>query len=202
MSEESKKVIEDELKLKLNEVEAVIESLVSAVDSLNIRMEQHSQNLDNSLNQLNEEIFVLSTLPLKVGEYLNLLVPAISQELHNQVFIDLDRGLEKRGKILDDLNIRAESTCTRLEVMLAGVNELVEQAKGIQTSQLKQKIKAFAILSLAMIVLSLGASYMMVKSLPTNVWLSAKGDVHIDDSSVVVRKSDNLKVYDNNKKKS
>ncbi len=201
MSEASNKVIETETKQEHSEVKALIENLVRTVDSLNIRMEQHSQNLDNSLNQLNEEIFVLSTLPLKVGEYLNLLVPAISQELHNQVFIDLDRGLEKRGKILDDLNIRAESTCTRLEVMLAGVNKLVEQAKGIQTSQLKQKIKAFTILSLAMIVLALGASYMMVKSLPTNVWLSAKGDVHIDDSSVVVRKSDTLKVYENNKMK-
>jgi hypothetical protein len=178
-----------EIKYNIKQLEYVIKDLASITKQWDETTKAHKNNLAKTTEALQEENFVLQKLPGKVGAYLKQIIPDISDHIQKRTLKDFEGTLALCNQQLVDLSYKVGEVNSKVEIC--------------QNNQLKKKIISLIMNLLLLIAIGSGSSYLITTYLLSyRVYVTAPGDVNINDSMVTVWEAKGkTHVYDNKKTK-
>ena len=145
-----------------------IEFIISNLEEIITRFDQstikHASSLTESLDNLTKATYILNSLPEKIGDGLNKLVPDISEQLHAKILMDFDHSLATSIQKLEKLDIKVDQIITKLE------------RKTI--TKFKKTILVFVFNSIFLVMLASSTTYFMLQKFPTKVIINPNNGLH------------------------
>ena len=126
--------------------------------------------LDEKLVILSRETTVLCTLPVKIEEHLNQLVPKLGAEVQKKLFADYEIALSNCNKQLNSLS----------EKISLATKKMTE----LDSAKFRKKLKLFIITLMITILASASTTYTMLQYFPQKVTIDTNGDINIDGGNV------------------
>ncbi len=153
-----------------------IEFIINNLEEIITRFDQstikHASSLTESLDNLTKATYILNSLPEKIGDGLNKLVPDISEQLHAKILMDFDNALATSIQKLEKLDVKVDQIITKLE------------RKTI--TKFKKTILVFVLNGVFLVMLASSTTYFMLQKFPTKVIISNSDSIQIKESDVTV----------------
>lgn len=153
-----------------------IELIISNLEEMITRFDQstikHISSTTESLDELKKAVYILNSLPDKIGDGLSRLVPDISKQLHARISEDFDNALATSIQKLEKLDIKADQIVTNLE--------------RYNFVKFRKNILVFVFNAIFLVILAASTTYFMLQKFPTKVIISNSDSITIKDSNVTV----------------
>lgn len=164
--------LDGEIKFSSRDFENRFNVLQEQVKKWSDAINSASKELDEKIANLAQETTVLTTLPEKIGKYLDRIIPAISAEIQKRNFQEFEQTISDCFK-----------SVAQLEGMIQSVNRNMLEANH---QAFKKKVLSGVLILSITVFSSTILTYGIMRLFPTKFSIDAKGEVNIHGGNISV----------------
>ena len=180
-----------ELLKSLDKIKNEVELLVKSIDIQRIDFTEAVKTqileLDKEIKSLEKETVLLHSVPTKLTNQLNEIIPSISVELNKMNQLKIKELYDANKKSRQDHDNLISDAASRLE-------EIKENIVKIDSRRIKRYFLFFVVTLVFSVLLSLGSTYDMLKKFPQRVHIQSPENITVQESEVSLWSSKNVNV--------